>query len=105
MEDFGWDGSPLGAGERFCSEPKVPGVVYDRIVHAKVEDLPSGDSLCRVCAARFFDHDSSHPAPIDEEWMKLPIREKAKHYPCDVVACPRCFHLASYQGFGPKPTS
>lgn len=36
----------------------------------------------------------------DGEWMRLPVREKVKHYPCAIDNCPRCIHLATYQTRG-----
>lgn len=52
-EVFGHDDALLGAGERFCTEPIVPGARYTKIVHAVARELPGGDFACDKCGARF----------------------------------------------------
>ena len=52
-EVFGHDDALLGAGERFCTEPIVPGACYTKIVHAVARELPGGDF---ACDGSQFDH-------------------------------------------------
>lgn len=42
----------VGPGERLCTEPVIPGVVYTRVYHAVVEER-AGDVVCLKCDASF----------------------------------------------------
>lgn len=50
---FGKSGEGMGAGERLCNEPIVPGAVYTRVYHAHYVILPNGDAECRHCPQTF----------------------------------------------------
>lgn len=58
-------GSPLagypGIGERYCSEPIVPGAKYHCIYHVTFEMYEGGDFKCSRCGESFLKPD---PTPL-----------------------------------------
>ena len=52
-EVFGYDGEPLGLGERFCNEPLVKHALYTKVIHVRARELHDGDFECTHCGARF----------------------------------------------------